>query len=135
MTEKDIFNGFFREKPEEHEKKENLSALESYLKTAHETTNFGDHKITMSTGWAINQPMLTQEFEVKVGAGQCVGYKELIVYVSFGDNKEWAGPALKWLYMDRTERWDGEQKRGTNIEELRQISEQLHNEWRELNKL
>lgn len=135
MTEKEGFNAFFQQNHEDYEEKENLSALESYLKIAHEATNFGDNKIVMSTGWAINQPIFTQEFKVKVGEGQCVGYKELIVYVSFGDNKEWHGPALKWLYMDRAEKWDGEQKSGTDIEELLKISKQLHNDWREMNRL
>lgn len=125
-----------------------MNNLEEFLSIAYDTTQrgLGYSKITMTTNWASNQSLFYQEFKLivmptnnkipkpKKGGGTIVsspiGYKELIVWVYFGDNTHWSGPQLKWLYMDRSIQWDGYSKKGDvmNIEELTKISSDLMKE-------
>jgi hypothetical protein len=131
-----------------------MMKLEELLSLAYEVTHQGffgaSSTITMSTNWASNQSLFTQTFRLLVcpmnnrvpkkskDGGTIVstpiGYKELIVGVDFGDSTHWSGPSLSWLYMDRSEKWDGEQKSGgiEDIDTLREISNMLNDEARRI---
>jgi hypothetical protein len=121
--------------------------LEKLLSIAYDVTHrFGGGQVRMSTNGAINQSQYTQEFKMVVRPlnnrvpkttkdggtvlSSAVGYKELIVWVHFGDKEQWTGPEFSWLYMDRSFKWDGERAQGdlNNIDELRSISDMLDEE-------
>ena len=99
--------------------------LEQLLEIAHKNTRGAglEKKLTMMMGWAINLPKFTQAFESTARpynyrvprpsanggtiVSDCVGYKKLTIWVEFGDNAEWSGPRLSWMYQDNSMRCMG----------------------------
>lgn len=121
--------------------------LEELLSIAYAATNrFAQGSIFMSTNKSCNMPKYMQTYTLQVQpfnnklprkhesggtvVSSATGYKELIVWVYFGDNSAWSGPHLKWLYMDRSQKWDGERDEGDEgkLEELYKISDMLDTE-------
>lgn len=121
--------------------------LEQLLTLAYESTEgtFGS-KVYMSTGRAINQSKYMQTFEAAARprnhriprtsatdgmiVSSAVGYKQLTVWVYFGDNAEWTGPQLKWLYQDNSMRCMGPSANGdeSNLDELARYSKLVREE-------
>jgi hypothetical protein len=122
--------------------------LEQLMEIAYKNTDAPCtvRKITMTSGWAVNMPKYTQAFESLARPysrrtprpdpsggtviSDCVGYKSLTVWVSFGDNTMWAGPKLNWMYQDNSMRCMGPTARGdeTNIDELERYAQLMRDE-------
>lgn len=128
--------------------------LEELLSIAYDATHrFGGGHINMYTQRSTNQPQFIQEFKKDVRpfnnripkknadgsttVSSPIGFKELVVWVRFGDAEQWTGPELRWLYSDRSFRWDGETKEGdiNNLDELRSVSNMLEEEAKRIFKI
>lgn len=122
-----------------------VETLEGMLEIAYETTQLlSNSRVEMFKNHATNQSKFVQAFKGRVipsnnkvpkkskNGGTIVssaaGYKELIVWVYFGNNTDWYEKCeLRWLYMDRSIGWADEQLSGgiDEIDQLRKISREL----------
>lgn len=127
--------------------------VEELLTIAYSATHrYINGKVNMINNYAVNMPKYVQEFTMDVRPAYnrlpkqtaegvvrsaAVGYKELIVWVKFGDNISWSGPELIWLYMDRSQRWDGKSVSGNadNLDELYKIADMLQAEAHRISKI
>ncbi|RAU96781.1 hypothetical protein [Paenibacillus sp. YN15] len=128
--------------------------VQEMIALAYEVTHIeGNGRIWMKENYSSNYPQFTQEFRLDVRPASNrlpkktpdggtivdspIGYRELTVWVNFGDKPEWSGPELRWLYMDRSQRWDGEQVSGgvAEVDRLREISAMLAEEMRRIERV
>jgi hypothetical protein len=121
-------------------------SLEELMAIAYDATRDGVAASSMRKNSAINESAYTMEFKVlarpynnrtprpaKRGGtvmSDCAGYKQLSVWINFGDSEMWKGPDLHWSYQDNSMGCVGPSEQGdeSNLEDLARCAATIREE-------